>query len=118
MTTAKRDDYASLGITEYWRFYETGQYHGTKLAGDRLENGVYVPLHVHELPGGILQGYSEVLGLNLRWQDGELHWHDPSTGERLPTFESERAARLEAEAARRQAEERVRQLEEQLRQSE
>ena len=63
--TAKRDDYAALGIPEYWRFDETGEYHGSRLAGDRLENGVYVPLLIEELPGGILQGYSAVLGLNL-----------------------------------------------------
>ena len=115
--TAKRDDYAALGIQEYWRFDETGQYHGARLGGDRLENGVYLPLPIEELPDGVLQGYSEVLGLNLRWKDGELHWHDPSTGEYVPTFETERAARLQAEAARARSEERVRQLEEKLRRS-
>ena len=106
--TAKRDNYAALGIPEYWRFDETGEYHGSRLAGDRLEKGVYVPLPIEELPDGILQGYSAVLNLNLRWEKGQLSWHDPSTGEYVPTFETERAARL-------QAEERVRQLEEQLR---
>ncbi len=115
--TAKRDDYAALGIPEYWRFDETGEYHGSRLAGDRLENGVYVPLTIEELPDGVLQGYSPILGLNLRWESGQLLWHDPSTGEYVPTFESERAARLQAEAARRRAEEHVRQLEEKLRQS-
>ena len=122
--TAKRDDYAALGIPEYWRFDETGQYHGTRLAGDRLENGVYVPLPIEELTDGILQGYSPVLGLNLRWESGQLLWHNPSTADYLPTFETERAARLQertarlqAEAARTRAEERVRQLEEKLRRS-
>ena len=28
---AKRDDYAALGIPEYWRFDETGEYHGARL---------------------------------------------------------------------------------------
>ena len=106
--TAKRDDYAALGIPEYWRFDETGEYHGSRLAGDRLEKGMYVPLPIEELPDGILQGYSAVLNLNLRWEKGQLSWHDPSTGEYVPTFETERAARLRAE-------ERVRQLEAQLR---
>ena len=32
----KRDDCAALGITEYWRFDETGEHHGARLAGDRL----------------------------------------------------------------------------------
>ena len=115
--TAKRDDYAALSIPEYWRFDETGQYHGTRLAGDRLENGVYVPLSIKELPDGILQGYSPVLGLNFRWESGQLLWLNPSTDDYLPTFETERTARLQAEAARSQAEERVRQLEEKLRRS-
>ena len=95
--TAKRDNYAALGIPEYWRFDETGEYHGSRLAGDRLEKGVYVPLPIEELPDGILQGYSAVLNLNLRWEKGQLSWHDPSTGEYVPTFETERAARLQAE---------------------
>ena len=92
--TAKRDDYAALGIPEYWRFDETGEYHGSRLAGDRLEKGVYGPLPIEELPDGILQGYSAILNLNLRWEKGQLSWHDPSTGEYVPTFETERAARL------------------------
>ena len=41
---AKRRDYAELGIPEYWRFDETGEFHGVRLAGDRLVDGVYVPL--------------------------------------------------------------------------
>ena len=32
----KRVAYESLGILEYWRFDETGQHHGARLAGDRL----------------------------------------------------------------------------------
>ena len=35
----KRAAYAGLGIPEYWRFDETGDFHGTRLAGDRLETG-------------------------------------------------------------------------------
>ena len=32
----KPDRYAALGIPEYWRFDETGEFHGASLAGDRL----------------------------------------------------------------------------------
>ena len=35
-TGRKRRDYANMGIPEYWRFDETGDHHGTRLAGDRL----------------------------------------------------------------------------------
>ena len=120
-TGAKRDDYARLGILEYWRFDKTGQHHGTRLAGDRLENGVYVPIDIDELSADVLQGYSEALGLYLRWERGELGWHDPATGRHIATFDTERAradnaeARADAErAARMQAEERIRQLEARL----
>ena len=120
-TGAKRDDYARLGILEYWRFDKTGQHHGTRLAGDRLENGVYVPIDIDQLSEDVLQGYSEALGLYLRWEHGDLGWHDPATGQHIATFDTERAradnaeARADAErAARMQAEERIRQLEARL----
>ena len=98
-TGAKRTDYEALGITEYWRFDETGEHHKTKLAGDRLVNGRYEPIVIEELPGGILQGYSAALNLYIRWENGRLTWHDPATGEHIATFESERA-RADAESTR------------------
>ncbi len=114
-TGPKRDDYAALGILEYWRFDETGQYHGTRLAGERLVDGAYQPISIEELPDGSLQGYSPVLNLHLRWEDGVLGWYDPATGRHIPTFEAERAGRLQAEARAAAAEARVRELEEELR---
>ena len=94
-TGAKRDDYESLGVREYWRFDETGEYHGTRLAGDRLtEDGKYEPIAISEVADGVLEGYSAALNLNLRWEDGQLKWHDPKTDEHIATFESEREARL------------------------
>ncbi len=120
-TGAKRDDYARLGILEYWRFDKTGQHHRTRLAGDRLEHGVYVPIVIDEVSEDVLQGYSEALGLYLRWERGELGWHDPATGRHIATFDTERVradtaeARADSErAARIQAEERIRQLEARL----
>ena len=120
-TGAKRDDYARLGILEYWRFDKTGQHHGTRLAGERLKNEVYVPIDIDELSADVLQGYSEALGLYLRWERGELGWHDPATGQHIATFDTERAradnagARADAERdARIQAEERIRELEARL----
>ena len=138
----KRDDYARLGVLEYWRFDETGQYHGARLAGERLENGVYRPIPIDELASDLLQGYSRALNLLLRWDSGALGWHHPTTELHIATFESERAradrelaradqawaarmlerqARLRAEAragderaARLQAEAQARELEEQL----
>ena len=118
----KRITYAALGIPEYWRFDETGQYHGTKLAGDRLVGGQYEPIPIDELSDGSLQGHSAVLNVDVRWIDGHLVWYDPATGEPVATFESLRQAFAEeSEAlnrekeARIQAEARVRELEEQIR---
>ena len=95
---AKRDDYAALAIPEYWRFDETGEFHGTRLAGDRLIAGEYEPIPVDELEQGMLQGYSETLNLHLRWEHGQLRSQDPKTDRQIATFEDERAARVQAEA--------------------
>ena len=92
----KREYYQVLGIPDYWRFDETGEHHGEKLAGDVLVEGRYEPVEIQELPGGALQGYSRALGLYLRWEEGQMVPRDPATGEPIATLESERA-RAEAE---------------------
>ena len=115
-TGRKRDFYAELGITEYWRFDETGNWHKTKLAGDRLGDGGYVPIPIEELEDGALQGYSEVLNLYLRWEQSQLVWHDSATGRRIATLEDERSARLQAEDRASQAEAELRELRRQLNQ--
>ena len=71
-------------------------------------DGLYQPIPIEQLDGQTHQGYSPVLNLNLRWEDGNLGWYDPATGRHIPTFSEEREARIRAEA-------RVRELEEQLR---
>ena len=111
----KRDDYAALGIPEYWRFDETGEYHGARLAGDRLVDGEYQPIPIEQLSEDTLQGYSEVLDLYLRWHDGQLEWYDPATGRHIVTFEDARTRADDERAGRIQAEARVRELEEELR---
>ena len=112
----KPEAYAALGIPEYWRFDESGRYHGAKLEGDRLVHGAYQPIAIQSLDDGILQGYSEVLNLILRWEEGRLGWYDPATGRHISTFKDERAARTAAEAALTTAEARIRALEQQLEQ--
>ena len=126
----KRDWYAALGIPEYWRFDETGAYHRAKLGGDRLVNGEYQPIPIETLADGALQGYSPVLNLHLRWEQGQLFWYNPVTGRPIDTFQTlesqveqerrehmrERQARLQAEQEHQAAQSRIRELEEQLRQ--
>ena len=109
--TIKPGQYAELEIPEYWRFDETGSWHGTRLAGDRLVNGVYQPITIDRLAPGILQGHSAALNVLIRWENGQLRWHDPATGQPIPTFTQERQARLQAQGRADAAEARVRELE-------
>ena len=132
----KRAAYARLGIPEYWRFDELAEGRRPKLAGDRLEGDRYRPLPIEQLPDGVAQGYSPVLDLHLRWEQGRLVWHDPATGRPIASLAEEREARAQAEAradvergtrilaeerarsehdARTRAEERARELEAELR---
>ncbi len=111
----KRVDYAALGIQEYWRYDETGEHHGPRLAGDRLVNSVCVPIPIEQLDDGLFQGYSEVLHLCPRWVAGQLHWFFPPEERYVTTLESERARAEQAQARAEQAEARVRELEDKLR---
>ena len=106
--TVKRDAYAGYEVAEYWRSDETGgRYHDAPLGGDRLVDGVYVPIPLHRTPGGVIWGHSEVLGLDVCWDRGMTRFRDPATGEYLPdnremkeNRNAERADRLIAEAQR------------------
>ena len=71
------------------------------------------------------QGYSAVLNLYLRWEQGRLGWYDPATGQHIVRFSDERgranAAQDRAEVERERAdaaEARVRELEAELRRRE
>ena len=127
---AKREFYESLGIPEYWRFDATGEFHGAKLAGDQLVEGRYQAVEITEVSQGVLQGHSDVLNLNWRWEHGQLGCHDPATGQHIATFATERAradsernradgehqARVAAEVRAENAEARIRELEQRLQQ--
>ena len=135
--TIKREQYANLGVGEYWRFDRTGGlFHDAALAGDRLTPaGRYEPIPIVEQDDGIIRGYSPALALELRWESNWLRFWDPATQEYLPDLSEAKAQRdaaiylrdaavvqrdtatrrADAEAAaRRLAEERVRQLEAEL----
>ena len=119
----KRDEYAALGIAEYW---PTSTSRASITAPDWPETAWWTvstsPITIEELPDGNLQGYSAALNLNLQWNSGMLVWQDPATGHPIVTIEDERQARAEAEAearaereGRAQAEAKVRELEQELR---
>ncbi len=106
--TVKRDGYAALGILEYWRFdHSGGRFQGAPIAGDRLADGAYQPIPIERIDEHTLQGYSHVLNLYLRWEQGELGWYDPETGKHILTYDDQRERAEAAEA-------RVRELEAEL----
>ena len=111
----KPDFYAELGVREYWRFDETGEFHGTCLAGDRLVDGVYQPIDIQEHLGGELRGYSSVLGLDFCWRAGSLDWFDPVADTYIPSQASEQLRADVERLLREEAEARVRRLEAELR---
>ena len=126
----KRDIYANMGVTEYWRFDPTGECFTPALAGERLADGEYRPIPLDTDGGGILRGRSAVLGLDVCVLPGlELRLYDPISRQWLLTPKESEAARLEeararqaaeaalqtSEAARQAAEDELRRLREQLR---
>ena len=86
------------------RFDETGEFHGTRLAGDRLADGGYEPVPIETVGEGILQVYSRVINLLIRWGHGQLGWHDPETGEHIVRYEDLQARADAAEARIRELE--------------
>ena len=100
----------TLKVKEYFLFDPREDYLEPSMQGYRLRKGVYQPIRlVHgRLP-------SQVLGLHLERDGGQLRLYDPSTPQWLPTpheaqqqerqaREQERQAREQAEQAQQQAE--------------
>ena len=114
--TVKRDLYAALGVTEYWRFDPNrGQIARRVLVGERLSaSGEYEPVTVSEEEGA-LTAYSVVLGLDFCVRDRSLRMYDPLSQTWLRTFREEIAARQIAEAERDSERERAAMLERLLR---
>ncbi len=123
-TGQKPDFYAGLGIAEYWRFDETGEFHGQRLGGDRLVGGVYQAIPLDTLPDGSIRGYSRVLDLYICWEQGDLEFVDPKTDAPIDSMASLReeirqvGERADEERRQREiAEQRIRDLEDRLRQN-
>ena len=107
----KRQTYAEMGVREYFRFAprssKMASMNGHRLVGETLEEGQWEPLPRI----GEERILSEVLGLELRVRDQyaegtfrELRFHDPDTGQDLPTHKEDRQGRLTAELDRDAAE--------------
>ena len=97
--TVKRRDYARIGIREYWRFDAEGKYYDVPLAGDRLENGQYVPIDTVTEPDGSIWGYSAELDLYLIRENRQLLLWDPKTGRYVRNIDAADDDRQAAEDA-------------------
>ena len=99
----KRELYAELGVTEYWRFDATGgEHYGQPLAGERLVEGEYQPYELQVDDDGSVRAYSELLDVDFYWDGHEFDVLDPETGRTIDKYEVEREARLAAEARERE----------------
>lgn len=100
----KRGIYAFLGVREYWQYDPTGDYLDPQLQGFQLIEGNYWPLRAAKpVPGGFSL-HSAVLDLDLRLENGEFHFYDPRTQQRLLNHRETEQARQEADRARQEAE--------------
>ena len=105
---SKRRLYAELGIPEYWRYDQTGgDHYGDPLVGERLVDGEYQRIWMREDEDGRIWARSDVLNLDIYWDDGDLRYWDPVAEEWLLNYEEEYDARLAAESRAEVAEERV-----------
>ena len=111
----KRDIYAEMGVSEYWRFDPTGEHFTPQLVGERLADGEYHQIPLETEGDGIIRGHSAVLGLDICVRPGlELRLYDPESGQWLRTHRESEEALQAAEAGKQAAEEEVRRLREQL----
>jgi Uma2 family endonuclease len=111
----KHELYALLGVQEYFQYDPTRDYLEPPLQGLRLVGQVYQPIPATTLSEGTLVLHSAVLGLELRLEEDTLRLYDPTTGQKLLSYQEAEQARQEAEERARAAEARVTELEARLR---
>ena len=99
--TVKREGYAEMGVSEYWRFDGSGKArYSQPLAGDRLVGGSYEAIELTEESDSEIRGYSRALSLYLCSDGRRLRLWDPATREYLPTHVEALEAYAQAAAER------------------
>lgn len=97
--TSKKELYEKLGVEEYWLFDPMAEWIPEQLRGYRLVGESYTP---------IADGYSQVLGLDLKPEDRRLALYRRDTGEKLldsrGLADQLRATQAQIEAERQQRE--------------
>ncbi len=100
----KRDLYARLGITEYWRLDPTGgDLYGQPLSGERLVDGEYRRFDLNTAADGTTWAHSEVLRLRFHWGlelEDQFDVRDPATGRTIRLSDVRQEAMLEERSAR------------------
>ena len=100
----KRELYRTLGVSEYWQYDPTGDYLQPRLQGLHLVAGEYRRLAAKASAEHRLSMSSAVLGLELRVSERGLRFHDPATGEDVPSLAERREAWEREQQARERAE--------------
>ncbi len=119
----KRELYAELGVSEYWRYDATGsEFYGEPLVGEYLRDGEYHRFELRHESDGRVWSHSEALNLDIWWSEDDLRFWDPVAGRWLLRRKEEREraeeerTRAEEERSRAEAaESRVMELEAELR---
>ena len=112
----KRELYARLGITEYWRYDATGgDFYGEALVGEHLAEGEYRRMEMNREADGMVWAHSPLLNLDLCWDEGRLRFYDPAARVWLLNQMEERAAKEAERVGRESAEARLTELEDELR---
>ena len=102
---AKRDIYAGMGVTEYWRYDPTGRFFTPALVGERLVGGTYRRLPLATDAAGVLRCHSGILELDICVLPGlELRLYDPAAEEWLRTHQETADALRSSETALRRSE--------------
>ena len=114
----KRERYARMGVSEYWRSDPTGDFPIPVLVGERLVNGRYEPIPLHTDRDGILRGRSDELNLDFCvLPSGELRLWDPETRVWLRSMDEDAQNDLELAKADARRHSRAREREARARQA-
>ena len=65
-----------------------------------MVEGAYQSIDIVKVDDSHSRGHSEVLGLDLCWEDGWLRWYDPAARRYLRTLDEEAEERIAAEEER------------------